>query len=199
MTLNPETNEWTPLSSIDHSKVRYFVGISFEIQIRDDAGNVVLQKKRNGIPHNTTEKEVKETEKRIRYELESNPRSYYHKVANPEFFKNLRSKIGTWYDSDEDYNEIRRPTNRTYVRYDDKKLKKALEGMKILQVGDFARFKTTSGRYRYRKILEIVDNQAHGQCSSEPNDSGLVLHSSANSIEAVIEIWRNGEQIWPKQ
>lgn len=57
----------------------------------------------------------------------------------------------------------------------------------VLKPGDFVRFDTSKGTYKWRKVIDIKGDQVYGQCASEPKNSKLAFNSSDNHISGIID------------
>ena len=90
-----------------------------------------------------------------------------------------------------------KPVTEFKVRYNPKKIEKLEKIIDTIQIGDYVNF-GSSRRYKWRKVLNLdFDSfKAFSQCSKTPNDDGLVLHSSENSLLTTKEIYRDGKKIF---
>lgn len=83
-------------------------------------------------------------------------------------------------------------------RWDQKDLKRLSEIMNILQVGDFVKMRGTSGRYRWRKVLEITGDVVLGRCASGPKETSLTAYAAENPMANVMCIVRDGKLLFGK-
>ncbi len=91
-----------------------------------------------------------------------------------------------------------KPVTEFKVRYNPKKIEKLEKIIDIIQVGDYVNF-GSSRRYKWRKVLNLEFDYsftAFSQYSKTPNDEGLVLNASVNSLLTTKEIYRDGKKIF---
>ena len=117
------------------------------------------------------------------------------KAPNRDDFENWRQYWDVY--TEEYIKQNCKPAEEFKVRYNPKKIAKLEKIIDTIQIGDYVNF-GSSRRYKWRKVLNLdFDSfKAFSQCSKTPNDDGLVLHSSENSLLTTKEIYRDGKKIF---